>query len=88
MAAQRWLETARGDVARPDCSDAAARTLSGVGGFVRWREGRDFRVRGEMDPRLKWRDLFIEVEGARRVQMRCGFRPRDRDRTTEMMEEV
>ena len=25
--------------------------------------------------------LFIGIEGARRVQMRCGFRPRDRDRT-------
>ena len=32
--------------------------------------------------------LFIGIGGARRVQMRCGFRPRDRDRTTKMMEEV
>ena len=30
--------------------------------------------------------LVLYVEGARRVQMRSGFRPRDRDRTTESME--
>ena len=45
------------------------------------------RVSGK-DPKTKKKDLFIEVEGARRVQMRCGFRPRDRDRTTEGMERV
>ena len=28
------------------------------------------------------------IEGARRVQMRCGFWPRDRDRTAERMEGV
>ena len=32
--------------------------------------------------------IFIGIEGARRVQMRCGFWPRDRDRKTEMMEQV
>ena len=30
----------------------------------------------------------LYVEGARRVQMRCGFRPRDRYRTAERMEGV
>ena len=50
--------------------DASGRARGGI-----------FRVRGEMDPGLKWRGLFIEVEGARRVQMRCGLRPRDHDRT-------
>ena len=25
--------------------------------------------------------IFMEVGGARKLQMRCGFRPRDRDRT-------
>ena len=32
------------------------------------------------------RNLYIEVEGARSVQMGCGFRPHDRDPTTESME--
>ena len=31
--------------------------------------------------------VYIGIEGARNVQMRCGFRPHDRDQTTEMMEE-
>ena len=26
-------------------------------------------------------EVYIGIEGARRVEMRCGFRPRDRDRT-------
>ena len=33
-------------------------------------------------------EVFIWVEGARSVQMRCDFRPRDRDQTTERMEGV
>ena len=57
--------------------DASGRARGGI-----------FRVRGEMDPGLKWRGLFIEVEGARKLQMRCSFQPRDRDRMTEMMEVV
>ena len=42
----------------------------------------------EETPGFSWRDLYIEVGGVRRLQMRCGFRPRDRDRTTERMEGV
>ena len=37
-----------------------------------------FRGAGEIRKR---RGVYIGIEGARRVQMRCGFRPRDRDRT-------
>ena len=50
--------------------------------------GAIFRVRGGGDPGYFEGDLFIGIEGARRVQMRCGFRLRDRDRTTERMEGV
>ena len=41
--------------------------------FFRRRTGRNLRSeRG---------GVYIGISGARRVQMRCGFRPRDRDRT-------
>ena len=52
--------------------------------------GADFVRRGAVDEELGFREegegdflgvLYIEVEGARSVQMRCGFRPRNRDRT-------
>ena len=39
------------------------------------------RVRGGLN-REFWRGgVYIGIKGARRVQMRCVFRPRDRDRT-------
>ena len=43
-------------------------------------------VRLGFRPEFRGRDLFIGVEGARSVQMRCSFHPHDRDRTTESME--
>ena len=49
---------------------------------------RIFRVRGRMNREFRRGVVYIGIEGARRVQMRCGFRPRDRDRTTEMMEQI
>ena len=49
-------------------------------------------ARGEGETRVssgfRGRDLYIEVEGARKLQMRYGFRPRGRDRTLYMMERV
>ena len=56
---------------------------SGGGRILFFRLG----FRGERDPKMEG-GLFIGISGARRVQMRCGFRPCDRDRKTEMMEEV
>ena len=38
--------------------------------------GRIFRI----SPGISEGVLYIGIGGARRVQMRCGFRPRDRDR--------
>ena len=66
---------------------------SASGGFV--RPGRTMsgaarrisRVSDEGDPDFGG-ILFIEVEEARRVQMRCGFHPHDCDRTTESIEGV
>ena len=63
----------------------AAMRPAGVGHVRRGAEGK-FRVRDGGDPEFRGGGLFIEVEGARKLQMRCGLRPRDRDRTTEMME--
>ena len=31
-------------------------------------------------------EAYLYIEGARRLQMECGFRPHDHDRTTESME--
>ena len=60
------------------------RTRPAGGGHVRRRGsgGDDFFLgfRGEGEIR-KRRGVYIGIEGARRVQMRCGFRPHDRDRT-------
>jgi len=62
-------------------------TADGGGGFVRpktymsGRRSADFRVWGRRDPGFGMRGLYIGVEGARELQMRCGLRPRDRDRT-------
>ena len=74
-------EAAGGDTWHYATSLGGGAISSARDGRVRQRRERIFRVRDEMEPGLKWRGLFIEVEGARRVQMRCGFRPRDRDRT-------
>ena len=57
-----------------------ATAAGGGGGRCPERQIWDFRVSGEEEIR-KRRGLFIGIEGARRVQMRCVFRPRDRDRT-------
>ena len=40
-----------------------------------------FRVSGEGNREFGMGCVYIGIGGARRVQMRCGFRPRDRDRT-------
>ena len=56
--------------ARPDTSVGA--DLAGMFFFL------GFRGEGEIRKR---RGVYIGIEGARRVQMRCGFRPHDRDRT-------
>ena len=53
---------------------------SDAGGHVRRGARRISRVRVGRDPGFSGRGLYIGIEGARRVQMRCGFRPRDHDR--------
>ena len=74
----------RGGTALAEAGGWVERTLSGVG---RTRpsaaeEGDLFFLgfRGEGEIR-KRRGVYIGIEEARRVQMRCGFRPHDRDRT-------
>ena len=42
---------------------------------------RNFRARGRRDPGFEEGVLYIEVEGARKLQMRCSFRPCNRDQT-------
>ena len=42
---------------------------------------REEREGSRVCPRISGSALFIEVEGARKLPMECGFRPRDRDRT-------
>ena len=76
----RW-RSAGGHVSRSDRLGAAARFCPLGGRHVRWRRERVFRVSGEEDPGFGYGGLFIEVEGARKLRMRCGLRPRDRDRT-------
>ena len=49
--------------------------------IVQRRRDGILRVLGEEDPGFSGRGLFIDVEGARKLQMRCGLRPRDHDRT-------
>ena len=65
------------------CHVAARERAAAVSGRV----GQCPARRGAIFPRVWTRrsgiseeGLFIGIEGARRVQMRCGFRPRDRDR--------
>ena len=61
---------------------------AGDGGRVRWPADVYGRTE-ELDLGLETRGtanfreggVYIGIEGARSVQMRCGFRPRDRDRT-------
>ena len=55
--------------------------MSVGGGCVRRRrEELDLGLGGE-EPWISEGGVYIGISGARRVQMRCGFRPRDRDRT-------
>ena len=74
----------RGHVAAAGWMAAAGGRCPAGGGHVRRRgSGGDvfflgFRGEGEIRKR---RGVYIGIEGARRVQMRCGFRPRNRDRT-------
>ena len=72
----------RADRWRPWSGWRWRRTLSG---FARTRPERRiwdfFRVRGERIREFRMEGVYIGLEGARRVQMRCGFWPRDRDRT-------
>ena len=50
-------------------------------GFLSGGGGWSFsRVRVEEDPEFLEEELFIGIEGARKLQMECGFRPCDRDR--------
>ena len=69
-----------GDVSRAHWLRVAAQRRPADGGHVRRRRERFLGFRGGRRSE-KGGDLFIAIEGARRVQMRCGFRPRDRDRT-------
>ena len=96
----RWASGARRGPPGPAAEEGgdgprgAPRLAGGGGGRCLAGDGRVRPARGVFlgfrggDPRFGMRGLYIGIEGARRVQMRCGFRPRDRDRTTEMMEGV
>ena len=72
-----WAERARavgGGGRPPSGSWVVGRGSAGVSdgyGHVRRRRGDFLGFRGG--------SLYIEVEGARKLQMRCGLRPRDRD---------
>ena len=61
----------RADDVRPGADTSVGADLAGMF-FL------GFRGEGEIRKR---RGVYIGIEGARRVQMRCGFRPHDRDRT-------
>ena len=59
-------------VADPDASGSVRTCPAAEEEILGFRGGGEIRKTG---------GLFIGISGARRVQMRCGFRPRDRDRT-------
>ena len=96
--ARRWA--GEGRLRAPRASAAAGGGRGHVAASYLWwrcvrqpadvsgRAEREIRDSGSGDPGMKWRGLYIGVEGARKLQMRCGLRPRDRDRTVYMMEEV
>ena len=81
VARLRWRPLIRrGDVAAAvDASGRVGQCPAGARGFLGFRGEGEIRKTG---------GLFIGIGGARRVQMRCGFRPRDRDRTLYMMEKA
>ena len=68
-----WRLAGRGGGHCPACPDTSVGGGSGEDDFF-----LGFRGEGEIRKR---RGVYIGIEGARRVQMRCGFRPHDRDRT-------
>ena len=55
---------------RPGADTSVGADLAGMIFFLGFREEGEIRKR---------RGVYIGIEGARRVQMRCGFRPRDRN---------
>ena len=73
-----------GEEAAEDASGAEA-DMSGGGGGA---SGGARRKMLGFHPRIFGGEGKYIGRGARRVQTRCGFRPRDRDRTTESMAET
>ena len=75
MAAADSSEGGGGEVSRYDWSGAEAghvRHAVDVSGGAR-------RKKTKVSSEFRMGEIFIGIEGARRVQIRCGFRPRDRD---------
>ena len=71
----------RGDTWRERVGAEAAVDASGAVRTCPVAAGMIFLGFGEEGPMDFGGGLFIDIEGARSIQMRCGFRPRDRDRT-------
>ena len=79
-AAAMWsCHVARCGWRRRAAADASGRGRTRPSARI-WRGCFFLGFRGEGEIR-KRRGVYIGIEGARRVQMRCGFRPHDRDRT-------
>ena len=77
----RWWEAAVADRWRAWSGWRWRRTLSGSARTRPERRIWDFfMVRGERIREFRMGGVYIGLEGARRVQMRCGFWPRDHDR--------